>query len=79
MNVFVAGVLAARGVGEAELATVLEERNPVAFSFDHIGMTWHRHRVSTDELAAARASFAVAFGSCSFREPVDDLQELALA
>jgi hypothetical protein len=79
LNVFVAGVLASRGASEAELAAVLEERSPSAFSFDDRGMSWRRHRVATGELAEARARFAVAFGSCSFREPVDDLQELALA
>jgi hypothetical protein len=76
LNVFVAGVLASRGASEAELLAVLEEREAAAFSFDADGMSWRRHRVSTAELATTRSSFAVAFGSCSFREPVDDLQEL---
>jgi hypothetical protein len=79
MNVFVAGVLAARGAGEDELVAVLEERKASAFSFDDEGMSWRGHRVSVGELVAIRASFAVAFGSCSFREPVDDLQQLALS
>jgi hypothetical protein len=79
VNVFVAAVLATRGASEADLVAVLEERTPLAFSFDDEGMSWRAHRVSVGELAAARASFAVAFGSCSFREPVDDLQRLAFA
>jgi hypothetical protein len=79
LNVFVAAVLVARVAAEAELVAVLEERDPAAFSFDDEGMSWQRHRISTGELAACRASFAVAFGSCSFREPVDDLRTLALA
>ena len=79
LNVFVAGVLAVHGADAAELVAVLEERNASAFSFDEQGMSWRRHRVSTGELAADRASFAVAFGSCSFREPVDELGQLALA
>jgi hypothetical protein len=79
VNVFVAGVLATQGASETELVAALEERNPLAFSFDDEGMSWRGHRASVGELAAARASFAVAFGSCSFREPVDDLQQLARA
>jgi hypothetical protein len=79
VNVFAAGVLAAHGASEAELVAVLEERSPTAFSFRGDGMSWRTHHVSIGELATARASFAVAFGSCSFREPVDELQELALA
>ena len=79
LNVFLAGVLAAHGVTEAELLDALQERDASAFSFDDEGMSWRRHRVSTGELAADRASFAVAFGCCSFREPVEGLQRLALA
>ena len=79
LNVFVAGVLAAHGADEAELVDVLEERNATAFAFDDEGMSWRRHRVSTGELAGGRASFAMSFGSCSFREPVDELGQLALA
>jgi hypothetical protein len=78
LNMFVAGVLALRGATETELVGVLEERRPSAFSFDAEGMSWRQHRVPVGELASARASFAVSFGSCSFREPVDALRELAL-
>jgi hypothetical protein len=79
LNVFIAGALVARVANEAELIAVLEEREPSAFSFDDEGMSWRQHRVSTGEIAACRASFAMAFGSCSFREPVDDLRKLGLA
>jgi hypothetical protein len=34
--------------------------------------------LTLDQLRHARTSFALAFGSCSFREPVDDLRHLAL-
>ena len=77
LNVFVAAMLAVRGAGEAELVAVLEERNPTAFSFGADGMSWKGHHLSTGELATTRASMAVSFGSCSFREPVDDLRRLA--
>lgn len=78
LNVFVAGALAARGIGEAELVAVLEERSPTAFSFEADGMSWRGHRLSTAELATARATFAISFGSCSFRDPVDDLRRMSL-
>ena len=57
---------------------LLEERNSTAFTFGMDGLRWRSHRVALQQLVRARTSFAVAFGSCSFREPVDDLQELAL-
>jgi hypothetical protein len=78
LNVFVAGALAANGADEADLVAVLEERHPAAFAFGAGGVRWRSRHVPLDRLADARASFAVAFGSCSFREPVADLQELAL-
>lgn len=78
LNVFVAGALAVAGVREGELVELLEEREGAAFDFAADGLRWRSHRVTLAQLAWLRASFAVAFGSCSFREPVDDLRELAL-
>ena len=78
LNVFVAAALAAAGVAEPQLAAVLEERDGSAFTFGEDGLRWRAHMLSIEHLVRTRASFALAFGSCSFREPVDDLQELAL-
>ncbi len=78
LNVFVAAVLAAEGARRDELEQVLEERAASAFTFAANGLRWRDHHVALDQVARARETFAVAFGSCSFREPVDDLQELAL-
>ncbi|HUQ45260.1 MAG TPA: hypothetical protein VM033_01335 [Gemmatimonadaceae bacterium] len=78
LNVFVAGVLAFSGVAETELVPMLEERKRSSFTFGTDGLRWRHHTISLEQLAQARASFAIAFGSCSFREPVDDLRELAL-
>ena len=77
VNVFVAAALALAGEREQLLAAVLDERDARAFRFDDVGASWRDRRLSLDQLSAGRR-FAVAFGSCSFREPVDDLQELAL-
>ncbi len=78
LNVFVAGAMATVGAGEVDLVAVLEERQHSAFEFLADGLRWRSHSVTLEQLASARASFAVAFGSCSFREPVHDLQELGL-
>ena len=78
LNLFVAGALASTGAGEAELVALLEERRSTAFTFGMDGLRWRSHSVALPQLVRARTSFAVAFGSCSFREPVDDLRELAL-
>lgn len=78
LNVFAAGVFAAAGMRENALIELLEERDAAALRFDDDGIRWRGESVSLAEVAAARSSFAMAFGSCSFREPIDDLHQLAL-
>ena len=78
LNVFVAAALASAGAGETDLVALLEERRSTAFSFGGDGVRWRSQGVSLEQLVRARTSLAVAFGSCSFREPLDDLQELGL-
>jgi hypothetical protein len=70
LNVFIAAAI-------PEFATqILEEDNPRAFGFDDGGLWWHDLRVTCEELARVREDFAISFGSCSFEEPIRDLQEL---
>ena len=63
---------------ERTIARLLEERDAAAITFGDDAVRWRRHAIMLDELRDARASFALAFGSCSFREPIDDLHRLAL-
>ncbi len=78
-NVFLAAALLVTGRAEAgELAALLEEANPRAFVFDDGGVTWRDLRLDTARLSRVRESFALAFGSCSFEEPVADLERLGL-
>ena len=78
LNVFLATALLESGVSERAAARLLDERDPRAVRFDESGVTWGEHRLTTDQLAAARRSGIGSFGSCSFREPVDDLESLGL-
>ena len=78
LNVFVAAALARMGVPEGELVRVLEERDPRTFVLADDVVRWRQHAVPVTALAHARADFAIAFGSCSFREPLDDLLHLGL-
>jgi hypothetical protein len=54
---------------------ILAETDPRAFTFDDQGAWWRGHRASTMDLVEMR-TFATSFGSCSFEEPIADLQEL---
>lgn len=73
INVFVAAAFAWHG--DRDIASILSETDPGAFRFDD-GAHWRDKSLSTDEIAEARAEFAHSFGSCSFEEPVADLQRL---
>ncbi|WP_205699457.1 hypothetical protein [Conexibacter sp. SYSU D00693] len=65
-------LLAATALVEADPLEVVEEKDPSAFHIDADGLAWRDHRADAAALAAARRRF-VAFGSCSFDEPVADL------
>lgn len=76
LNVFLAAALIYAGGTEATALAVLEETDPMAFVFEDSAISWRDARLRVDQLAKARAEFAIAFGSCSFREPVDELAQL---
>jgi hypothetical protein len=78
INVFLAAAFLRAGM-EPEIADqLLKEQSAQAFHFDLDGVGWREHWLSRDEIAAARRSFAISFGSCSFTEPIDDLRSLHL-
>jgi hypothetical protein len=80
LNAFLAAAFAhaRQPLPEASLLQLLEERDPSAVRFSDDAVRWRNHTLSTSELLDARATFAIAFGSCSFREPIDDLLRLGL-
>lgn len=78
LNVFVATALARAGMPAAELVEVLDERDAGAFVFGRDEVSWRGHRAGADVVADARRHGVTSFGSCSFREPVDDLETLGL-
>lgn len=76
LNVFLAAAFLAEGMSDADAARVLEERDVAAFRLLPNGITWRDRRVDAAALADTRQHVATSFGSCSFREPVDDLRSL---
>lgn len=79
LNVFLAAAFLKAGMSLDDAADLLEEQSPGAFRFDDNGVAWRSYRISTAELKAVREKTALSFGSCSFREPMDDLKTLPLA
>lgn len=78
LNLFVAATFVRIGLPAADAIAILEETDPVAFRFDADNVTWRTRQAPTAALRATRANFGLSFGSCSFREPVDELRALQL-
>ena len=74
LNVFIAAALLAAGETEDVALAALQETSPSAFEFGGSYLQWRDKRISADRLAAVRADNAISFGSCSFREPIDELE-----
>ena len=73
LNVFLAACFAWHG--QRDIEPIIAEIDPTAFSFnDHA--RWGNRVLSAERVRDARLHFAHAFGSCSFEEPVRDLQAL---
>ena len=76
VNVLLAAALAREGATAGEIEPLLEERSASAIVFDGDGATWRERRLTTTSLARARREALTAIGSCSFSEPVDELEAL---
>jgi hypothetical protein len=76
LNVFVAAALARAGADDAILIAVLQERDAGAFTVEAGSLRWRHYTLEASELATTRRDLALSFGSCSFREPVDDLRQI---
>ena len=78
LNLFLATAFLRAGLTETEAARLLEERSPDAFQIDEDGISWQGHRLDLEALRDARRLAVVSFGSCSFTEPIGDLEALHL-
>ncbi len=78
LNLFVAAILLHAGHAAASVAPLLEERDASTIRVRDGSITWRALAADASQVAAARATFAGSFGSCSFEEPVQDLAALSL-
>ena len=69
-------LLAATVFGDEEAA--LAESDPEAFALDADGFSWRARRAGPDELVRARRERMHSIGSCSFFEPVEELETLGI-
>jgi len=78
LNVFLAAAFLRAGMDAASALELLKEQTAQAFHFDSESAIWRGYRLTLREIAAARQGFSISFGSCSFKEPIDDLRSLGL-
>ncbi|MCL4869577.1 MAG: hypothetical protein KJ063_11455 [Anaerolineae bacterium] len=77
VNLFGAGILAhALRLRSAHVQLILQDERPENFCFDARGFHWQVYEVKAEQIAAARQSALISFGSCSFDEPREDIRTL---
>jgi hypothetical protein len=77
LNVFLTAALLSE-LTDAEAEALLDERDAHALVVSRDSIRWRGHELRADQANAVRERLALSFGSCSFREPVDDLRALSL-
>lgn len=78
LNILAAAVFAQTEASEDVVEAVIAEEDPAAFVFDAEGFSWRELRASIEQIGQARDRAFVAYGSCSFREPVADLTAMSV-
>jgi hypothetical protein len=78
INLFLAATFVRIGVPAADAVAILDETDWSAFRFDAEQVTWRTRQAPAVAIHAMRRNFGLSFGSCSFREPVDEMRALQL-
>lgn len=59
-----------------EAQTLLEERDPSAWRIASGALQWHDRAWTADQITDMRRRYLISIGSCSFEEPIHDLESL---
>ncbi|MGA8743050.1 MAG: hypothetical protein WB561_17820 [Terracidiphilus sp.] len=76
VNLTCAAALLYFGGTEVEALRTLEEEGPGAWRMEPDAIRCEAFRWTTDQISEARKKFMISFGSCSFTEPIRDLEVL---
>ncbi len=76
LNLLLAATLLWHGRAVDSARHLLESEDRHAFRFVDGAVQWHSQRIVAAEVAETRRDFAIAIGSCSFREPVEEFEAL---
>jgi hypothetical protein len=78
LNLFLAAAFLREGMPETDAVGLLEEGSAEALQLDDRGAGWRGYRLDLQSLTDARQEGMISFGSCSFTEPIGDLEALQL-
>ncbi len=79
LNVFLAAAFLQQGYEPRLIHKLLKDERADNFQFREDGVLWRQeYFVHLGQLKALRDRSVISFGSCSFTEPIEDLQELGL-
>jgi hypothetical protein len=78
LNVFLAAAFLRQNLNAPFINRVMTESDASQFEFDDNGVTWNGNRVELSQIGLMRERNAISFGSCSFVEPIEDLQQIGL-
>lgn len=78
LNVFLTAAFVHAGMADGAALALLLERDVKKIHVSANDIRWGHRSITTDDIRASRDCVAVSFGSCSFREPIDELRAAAL-
>lgn len=73
LNIIGAAAAAYAGRSDSQVRCILEADDSGTLVLDERGMEWNGVAISRDEIEKTRNNFMFGFGSCSFREPMDEM------
>ena len=76
MNLLFASALAMDGASMNVLGDVLGDNDGSSFGFTDSEATWKQMSISIETLRDTRERLMISFGSCSFDEPLQELEAL---
>jgi len=76
LNVLLAAALVHAGGSDADALALLDDGDASHFAAAPDALAWRGHRFTAPQLDATRRTLCRSFGSCSFTEPLEGLQEL---
>ncbi len=76
VNILMAAVLADTGSDIATIKAIIQDTDPNDFSLSAVFASWRGHEVPGSALRRMRRTGFVAYGSCDFDEPTEELEHL---